>query len=222
MDCKETQILRIAELNLVAKMFCSLWRLQAEDKPELKERHIAAVDGALSILEFVYPDIWISLSDRERVQLQESATWKEPEEGYYTYALIDPEDNLVFYIGKGKGGTGRGESHALQHTDMNAPKNAVISKIKDRGQLPRVAYIGKFENERDAYSHESFLIGKYPELTNISGNKNKSSMFRLFDAMRSSLAEGNYLQAGLHGMQNPCFVEELRRVHEELNNGTTD
>jgi NUMOD3 motif len=88
---------------------------------------------------------------------------KETEMTYYVYGLIDPRDNQVFYIGKGK------DDRALSHfkeselsRSGNNRKNAKIRKLKKLGYSPVIEfYAQNIEDESLAYDIETSLIKKY-------------------------------------------------------------
>jgi hypothetical protein len=54
--------------------------------------------------------------------------------GYYVYLYIDPADNTIFYVGKGKG------SRMLAHLSDTSESIKVerIRRILERGQEPRI------------------------------------------------------------------------------------
>lgn len=49
--------------------------------------------------------------------------------GYYVYILIDPRDNSVFYVGKGKGN--RVNQHLLGALDENSEETDKIRRIRE-------------------------------------------------------------------------------------------
>jgi len=88
---------------------------------------------------------------------------KDTEMTYYVYGLIDPRNNKVFYIGKGK------DDKALSHfrenellCSENNRKNAKIRKLKKLGYSPIIEfYAQNIEDECLAYTIETNLIKKY-------------------------------------------------------------
>jgi hypothetical protein len=90
--------------------------------------------------------------------------------GFYIYLLVDPTDNSIFYIGKGKGK--RAEQHfkdfKRRHID-NSAKAEVIRQIVKFGHKPEVYYLQDQLTEEDAFSIERFMIRALKNfLTNIS------------------------------------------------------
>ena len=78
---------------------------------------------------------------------------------YYVYGLLDPRDNEVFYIGKGKGN--RLTAHVKETADAtnNAPKHQRIRQVETSGYDVRQIYLAKdIENEGEAFAIESMLI----------------------------------------------------------------
>ena len=62
----------------------------------------------------------------------------------YIYALVDPEDNSVFYIGKSENPKSRLSAHlALSKTDNNRHKKNKIAKIKRLGNEPSLVILEK-------------------------------------------------------------------------------
>lgn len=90
---------------------------------------------------------------------------------YYVYFLINPINNQIFYVGKGKGN--RKDQHLQQHGKkhfINARKHMVIETIIKAGLLP-VSVI--FQNdliELDSFSLELMLITELKPfgITNIT------------------------------------------------------
>lgn len=87
----------------------------------------------------------------------------------YVYALIDPRDSAVFYIGKGKGRrmfeheheAARGEKYVT-----NPEKRARIDAILSAGLRVSHQVVAQFGSEADAFNAERELIARLPGLTN--------------------------------------------------------
>ena len=78
---------------------------------------------------------------------------------YYVYVLIDPLDNKIFYVGKGKGR--RAEEHEKANTNgIENDKNNHIKSIQERENHNKVKnrIIGRFDTEDEAFAVESVLI----------------------------------------------------------------
>lgn len=77
---------------------------------------------------------------------------------YYVYALVDPRDNKIFYIGKGKGN--RVFAHvcaSIKSPDKNLKLN-LIRDILDRGLEVQHYIVRHNLDEQEAYLLESTLI----------------------------------------------------------------
>ena len=92
-------------------------------------------------------------------------------EKYYTYSLTDPRDLAVFYIGKGTAARSYAHTHSLTKTDKESdtPKSKRIKEILAAGEEVIVSIIKRFEDEVDAYAHETKLIDTIPNLLNATG-----------------------------------------------------
>jgi hypothetical protein len=91
---------------------------------------------------------------------------------YYVYQLIDPRDNVVFYIGKGKGN--RISSHVKSYMAGkidNVHKHRKIKEIIECGFIVTEQIIHNNLSEKDAYRIERELISinKGNAITNIKG-----------------------------------------------------
>lgn len=87
---------------------------------------------------------------------------------YYIYALLDPRNNLPFYIGKGK--NGRKNDHLSRKLHANKYKQHVIEQIRNDGIEPIISVL--FENILDedyAYELETLEIAKYGRRIDGSG-----------------------------------------------------
>jgi NUMOD3 motif len=65
---------------------------------------------------------------------------KETENMYYVYMLVDPRNNLPFYVGKGKGK--RAYQHLLGNSH-NEQLEAVIDEIRQHGLEPRLHFVAE-------------------------------------------------------------------------------
>jgi len=90
-----------------------------------------------------------------------------PKNVYYTYALVCPVENDIFYIGKGKG------NRMLCHrrlTQGNQNKNLRIEKALTEHDDILYLILSRHEDELEAYATEELLINAigYDNLTNIN------------------------------------------------------
>lgn len=114
-----------------------------------------------------------------------------PKTGYYVYALINPLDSKMFYIGKGKG------KRVLMHDkdlSQNKYKSKVILDILMAGLNYDYVIISCFDNEKDAFIIEDLLIRQFAsKLTNISAAKQKEPTRWLEYVNKELLNEGKEL-----------------------------
>ncbi|MDE5882632.1 MAG: hypothetical protein K2H60_12970 [Muribaculaceae bacterium] len=91
------------------------------------------------------------------------------EMGYYVYCLVDPRDNKVFYVGKGKGDRGFAHIHnAVEEPDENE-KNRRINEIGVDNVRHFVIRHGL--SEKEAFTFESSLIDFLMD-DRVNGGKN--------------------------------------------------
>jgi hypothetical protein len=80
-----------------------------------------------------------------------------PDHNYYVYALIDPRNNEIFYIGKGK--NQRYNDHKIDDPrDGNREKKNKIKEIKLSGNKVRIVKLLEYINEETAFKIEEILI----------------------------------------------------------------
>lgn len=87
---------------------------------------------------------------------------------YYVYELIDPRDDVVFYVGKGK--RGRIDQHEPEaRKGRQSRKCARIREIEAAGLRIVKRKVSHHQDEMDAYQAEADLICEYglANLTNV-------------------------------------------------------
>jgi hypothetical protein len=78
--------------------------------------------------------------------------------GYYVYCLINPEDNSIFYIGKGSGNRVFAHAEGSLKSDLESDKFEVIKSIMDKN-LEVQHYILRYGlTEKEAFEVEAALI----------------------------------------------------------------
>jgi len=117
---------------------------------------------------------------------------------YYVYGLIDPRDNSIFYIGKGKGK--RVHQHFAEKTDYhsNIEKLGIIEEIKKISQEVPFTMIGENLSEESSFLLERILIYRIGR--------------RIFD-------EGvltNIVPGGKWTKESPMFIKEERLPSFEI------
>lgn len=102
---------------------------------------------------------------------------------YYVYELIDPRDNSVFYVGKGK--NGRIDQHEAEaRTGRQSRKCDRIRAIEAAGLKVRKRKVSRHTDEVEAYDAEIERIAFYglANLTNVvSGGGGKSTGPSLYE-----------------------------------------
>lgn len=98
--------------------------------------------------------------------------------GPYVYALVDPRDEAVFYVGKGKGRRMFEHEREARRGDKyvtNAEKRARIDEILASGLRVKHSVIARFCSDAEAFKAERELIANTPGLTNRSGGRGATS-----------------------------------------------
>lgn len=92
---------------------------------------------------------------------------------YYVYLLINPLDDQIFYIGKGK--KNRAEHHLKENkrgTLSNYRKHSIINEIVKSGEEPLIVVFANNLNETKALALEKLLIGRFKKhITNKSSGQ---------------------------------------------------
>lgn len=103
---------------------------------------------------------------------------------YFVYALIDPNDGIPFYIGKGRKDRPFSHLTETEETTINRFKYSKIQKIRECNNEPEIKYIEyNIKDEDAAYEKEKYWISVYGRrhvdengvLTNICLDSNPPS-----------------------------------------------
>lgn len=88
---------------------------------------------------------------------------------YYVYTIAESESGPVFYVGKGKGGRVRTHFKPVPAGYAATPVQSRIHELIEKGTTPVVRIVFKTTSEREAFTVESGLIRRLPDLVNIAG-----------------------------------------------------
>lgn len=154
---------------------------------------------------------------------------------FYVYLLIDPLDQSVFYVGKGK--NYRALSHVEEVKEMmskgnliQSPKHRKILDILNLGGLPIELIVARFESEEEAFAVESVFINfvyGFENLTNlVRGHdaefvrrKNTFERIEGIDIPKPTRNnDGAYANAKLEGLRASGAYELLDRIKYSLSN----
>ena len=81
---------------------------------------------------------------------------------YYVYGLVDPRENKIFYIGKGKGNrVFQHEEESLKHPESDKLRLQTIKDIKDAGKEVGKIIIHCNLTENEAFAAEAALINVF-------------------------------------------------------------
>lgn len=101
--------------------------------------------------------------------------------GFYVYALVDPRDDSVFYVGKGKGG--RAWSH-LKRRGANSLLWDRVCDVSNSGHDVVVRIVKDGLEEKSAFDLEKKMIADGANLTNIlKGGQGISKKSRLENSL---------------------------------------
>ena len=97
--------------------------------------------------------------------------------GWYVYVYVNPLDEKVFYVGKGKG------TRCLAHLDIGGPsdKARVLAQIRRAGKQPRIEILAHdLRDEQTAFRVEAAAIDllNLTELTNVVRGKDSLKLGR--------------------------------------------
>lgn len=163
---------------------------------------------------------------------------------YYIYELIDPRNDLPFYVGKGKVENNRHEDHLKETTEHNSNRHKVfkINAIRDAGLSIPIRIIEPcIKDEDTAYRIEDYYILKYGRigyeengiLTNICLNgippsakgkkqtkehieKRVVSYKATLEAQGGSILKGKKRpEFGMKGSANPFYGKEHSKEFKE-------
>ncbi|MBD5608557.1 MAG: hypothetical protein HDQ93_06885 [Desulfovibrio sp.] len=117
-----------------------------------------------------------------------------PSAGFYVYALIDPRDKSIFYIGKGIGGRVlKHEERTRRGVIQNRKKVERIQAIFAAGLKVEKRILAALESEELALALEDHLIDalRYSGLTNIMRGSTTSSpkVLKMADALRERIKD---------------------------------
>lgn len=133
-------------------------------------------------------------------------------EKFYVYEYIDPRNNKVFYVGKGK--DNRLYVH-LQPTKLkeNSPKSKLILEILSNGMEPVIKKKKTFSNETDALNYEMYLIAVYgiENLTNKTIGGQGVSGFQSFEGKNHTDSAKEKMREAQLGQKNSMAGDKWHR-----------
>ena len=163
--------------------------------------------------------------------------------GYYVYALVDPRDRKIFYIGKGKGNRIFQHSEAALAENTSDLKLDTIRSIISEGEKVGYYIIRHHLEEKEAYLIESALIDMLTysrfnhsnQLTNLiaghhqwdEGIMSIEEINILYDCPKIEIKNGDYIllvnlnqsfnQAKAKGVYKRYDVYEATRKYWKVN-----
>lgn len=133
--------------------------------------------------------------------------------GYYVYILIDPRDNSVFYVGKGKGN--RVNQHLLGALDEQSEETEKILRIREIQSLGLSVGLDIIRHElteKEAFEVECSLIDllELKNLTNIQSGHQASERGR----MKLDDIKIKYEAEKIKGFDEPMILININRRYK--------
>ena len=124
---------------------------------------------------------------------------------FYVYTLLDPRDNKIFYVGKGKGNRIFAHINGTLENPGESEKINIINEILNLGkEVKHLILRHGIENETLAYEIESAIIDllTYPDYVHLSKLTNLTSGHHAWDRgiVTSSDAESLFSSKPLNGV----------------------
>jgi uncharacterized protein len=134
--------------------------------------------------------------------------------GYYVYALIDPELNTPFYIGKGKGN--RVFQHVMCSLKDEAPSDKLekIREIQQNGMDVRHIIIRHDLKENEAFEIESALIDLLQYLSFDQTNIQGGHYSQLRGLMTSDEIIRRYNAEKLFELSDPAIIININKKYQ--------
>ena len=144
------------------------------------------------------------------------------ERKFYIYGIFRPDNNELFYIGKG---TGWRHLKSARPDNTNSIKNRIIKKIIKEGKEPIPKILFDNMTEEEAYSKEVELINEYGRISDGSGTLANLSLGGEggLSGVEFSEEHKKNMSIAKIGSNNPMFgvklSKEQKRVLSEIRKG---
>jgi hypothetical protein len=152
---------------------------------------------------------------------------------YFVYELIDPRDNKVFYVGKGK--NRREDDHKSGDKDLKEQK---IRDIEEAGNDVKRILIGRYDTQEEAFAVETTLIKwvyGYDNLKNIDPGRYHAFVRSHYQKIAAeyphitgidrertlSVNTGEYTQGQIQQIHDNNIFEKLESIKQYLSSELT-
>lgn len=137
---------------------------------------------------------------------------------YYIYTLIDPRNNLPFYVGKGSGDRKDFHVRSVNHANADNPmKLNLIKKIISEGLSVQIEVVSDNLNETTAFENEKKLIRQYGRRNNNTGILTNMSDGGAGNAGRVYNPEhGAKISQALTGKKRPDVAYRNQQKNKEM------
>lgn len=151
--------------------------------------------------------------------------------GYYVYLLVDPRDNKIFYVGKGKGDRVFAHVHGAIATEGESDKLNTIRDIQRAGLEVRHYIVRHGLEEKEAFLVESVLIDllTFRDFSSVANITNIQAGHHQFDRGIKTAAELEALYNGgvleEHSITDRVLVININKTydrHRDEENGLYD